>query len=138
MYEVNKSRTLYFDARSSRIEIMSALLTEQGFRDQLHQYKRLQRIEKGCINTVVIAQHKLTGARVAIKSIQKDHYFKRQKIERVSEAESLELCKDSPYLVNLVEKFTIGEEIFLVTKFAAGGDLTRFCMRRMEACFKDG
>ena len=48
---------------------MSALLTEQGFKNQLDQYGALRRIKEGCMNKVAIGQHKLTGAKVAIKAI---------------------------------------------------------------------
>ena len=74
----------------------------------------------------------MTGAEVAIKSIDKKKYVRLQKEGRLSEAEALELCKESAHVVNLIEKFTWQGEIYLVTKFAAGGDLLQFCLKHEE------
>ena len=98
----------------------------------------MRTINEGCNNAVAIAQHKLTGAEVAIKSIEKKKYARLQKEDRVSEAEALELCKESAHVVNLIEKFTLHGEIYLVTKFAAGGDLLQYCLRREEQSLAQG
>ena len=120
------------------MEMMSAILTEQGFRTQLDQYAVYRTINEGCSNAVAIARHKLTGADVAIKCIQKKKYARLQKEDRVSEAEALELCKESAYIVNLIEKFTLFGEIYLVTKFAAGGDLLQYCLNSEEKSIAAG
>ena len=38
-----------------------------------------------------------------------------KKFDKVAEADSHEMCKPSKYIVNLVEKFVIGDQVFLVT-----------------------
>ena len=78
----------------------------------------------------MIAKHKLTSALVVIKSINKAKYERLQNEDRVSEAEALELCKESAYIINLIEKFNYKGDIYLVTKFACGGDLLQYCMKR--------
>ena len=63
------------------------------------------------------------SALVVIKSIEKAKYERLQKEDLVSEAEALELCKESVYIIKLIEKFNYKGDIYLVTKFACGGDL---------------
>ena len=78
----------------------------------------------------MIAKHKLTSALVVIKSIDMVEYERLQKEDRVSEAEALELCKESSYIINLIEKIKYQGDIYLVTKFACGGDLLQNCIKR--------
>eukprot|EP00806_Schmidingerella_arcuata_P000006 Macronucleus_1002.p1 GENE.Macronucleus_1002~~Macronucleus_1002.p1 ORF type:complete len:302 (+),score=87.86 Macronucleus_1002:1-906(+) len=123
---------LFFESRRERKDVLDAILVEQGFANQLDQYAITRKASEGCSNPVIIASHKLTGAKVAIKSIEKNKYARLQKEDRVSEAEALELCQDSAHIVNLIEKFTFQGEIYLVTKYASGGDLLQYCLKQEQ------
>jgi len=41
----------------------------------------------------------------------------------------MELCAESEHIVNLVEKFAMAGQVYIVTKFAAGGDLLHYCLQ---------
>ena len=62
MLSLKKSRMLFFETRRQRKEVLEAILTEQGFTNQLDQYSIAHKIGEGCSNPVVIGQHKLTNA----------------------------------------------------------------------------
>ena len=123
MLNAKKSRMLYFETRRERKEALVAILTEQGFQSQLDQYRVIKAIDSGCSNPVMIAEHKLTGGWVVIKSIEKERYESLQAENGVTEDEAHELCRDSPHVISLIEKFQLQGDIYLVTKYASGQDL---------------
>ena len=71
----------------------------------------------------MIAEHKLTAGWVVIKSIEKEKYESLQTENRVAEDEAHELCRDSPHVISLIEKFQLQGDVYLVTKYASGQDL---------------
>ena len=42
----------------------------------------------------------------------------------------MEACADSEHIVTFVEKFYIQEQVYIVSKFAAGGDLLHYCLQQ--------
>lgn len=88
----------------------------------------LHKIGEGCSNPVVIGNHRLTNLQVAIKAIDIHKYVRLQKEDRISEADAMELCQDSDFIVNFIEKFAMDGQVYIVTKFAPGGDLLHYCL----------
>lgn len=128
MLTPKKSRMLFFETRKQRKEVLESILTAQGFGNQLEQYAISHKIGEGCSNPVVIGQHKLTGTKVAIKAIDVQKYARLQKEDRIAEADAMELCADSEHIVSLIEKFAMAGQVYIVTKFASGGDLLHYCL----------
>lgn len=44
----------------------------------------------------------------------------------------MELFKESPHIVNLLESFKQDNVVYLITKFAEGGDLLQCCVTRQS------
>ena len=65
---------------------------------------------------------------VAIKSINTIKYKKLAADNNISEADSMNACKDSPNVVRLLDYFEIDNMTYLVTKFAEGKDLLEYCI----------
>ena len=75
-----------------------------------------------------MAEHRLTGVKVAIKVIKKKRYSRLTIENNISEAEAMWKCRESKQIVELIEKFEHEGKIFLVTKYARAGDLLTYCM----------
>ena len=80
------------------------ILLTQGFKDQLAQYKYQELIE-GHSNPIILAEHYLTGVKVAIKVIKKKLYKRLTDENNISEAEAMWKCRESKQIVELIEKF---------------------------------
>ena len=52
-----------------------------------------------------------------------------KKASVILEADALEMCRESSNVINIVERFKLKGRSYFVTKYAAGGDLTNFCMK---------
>lgn len=39
------------------------------------------------------------------------------------------MCKESPYIIDLIEEFEFEDKVYFVTKLEEGDDLTKFCMK---------
>ena len=89
---------------------------------------------EGSSARLLVARHNLTGVVITIKSIDGTKVVKMWQRDRISEAESLQLCKGSAFVMNLVEKFTLKDRVYLVTKYAAGGNLLDYCLKQEELC----
>ena len=76
----------------------------------------------------MIGKHRITGTKVALKAIDIYKYIRLKKEHRIDEVEAMEACADSEHIVSFVEKFYIEEQVYIVSKFAAGGDLLHYCL----------
>ena len=133
-----KSRVLYFPTRESRQTAIDIVLRQQGFDSQLDQYHLISEIEEGCSNPVHIARHKLSDMKVAIKAIPAKKYLRLQQENMIDEGAAMDLCRDSENVIGLVEKFKMDGNVYIVTKYAAGGDLLSYCMKQAERTDSDG
>ena len=124
VYKTSKSRTLFVTEELQRQQIIKAILNAQGFRDQIDQYEIEADIggEQSC-NQVSLATHKVTGQRVAIKVVNNSQYERLAEENHISECDAMRSCPDSDHVVRLVEEFRINRQVFIVTKYASGGDL---------------
>ena len=123
-----KSRMLFFESRRLRETALSMILLQQGYTSQIDQYDINCEVEEGCSNPVYIARHRTTDAKVAIKTVPTKKYLRLQKENMIDEGSAMELCRDCENVMGLVEKFKIGTNVYIVTKFAHGGDLLNYCM----------
>lgn len=56
-------------------------------------------------------------------------YKNLQKSQGFSEAEAILMCKGSAFVIDFIEMFDLRGRVYMVTKFASGGDLSQFCMK---------
>ena len=69
---------------------------------------------------------------VAIKAMHAKVYSRLQEENGIDEAGAMELCQDSDRIVNLVEMFKLDGWVFIVSKYASGGDLLRYCLQHSD------
>ena len=122
----NKSRTIYSESRADRKELLNAILSAQGFQNQLEQYEVEQVIGEGSCNPVYLGFNKISGVKVAIKVMETSKYQRLSYENQISEGNAMTVCQKSNNVVNFIEEFVIGEETYIVTKFAQGGDLLNY------------
>ena len=130
VFAEKKSRMVFLESRKQRAEVLSAILTAQGYPSQLEQYEVEYEIEEGSSNPVAIGFHKGTGTRVAIKATDSKKYQRLAQENHVSEAEAMSMCIDNKRVVTFVEEFRQQNNHYLVTNFAPGGDLLKYCMSK--------
>ena len=65
-------RSIYFASEDSMKHWHEEILTAQGFWEQrINQYEPVAKLGEGSFGVVILSQHKNTGAKVAVKVIQK-------------------------------------------------------------------
>ena len=67
--------------------------------------------------------------RVVVKSVNKKGYERSTHKNSIAEAEAMEMCKESRYVVGLVDYLEVGEMVYIVSKFQEGGDLRQYLCR---------
>ena len=75
-----------------------------------------QPIHVDYICTVKLAEHKVTGAKTAIKIINKEAFYQSCEIQKLQEANILAQCKH-PNIVKLIEYFTTLKDIYIITEY---------------------
>ena len=89
----------------------------------MEYYKFVKLIGKGAFGKVTLGIHKLTGKKVAIKSIEKSYMkdeFSRKKV--FQEVYILKKIRHSN-IIRLLEVFESPQHLFMVMEYAGKGDL---------------
>jgi len=69
-----QQRFIYFESEEAQNYWHMKILREQGYLDQrIKQYKPVQKLGEGSFGTVMLAEHKNSGVKVAVKFINKAH-----------------------------------------------------------------
>uniref|UniRef100_A0A3Q2Z1A1 non-specific serine/threonine protein kinase n=1 Tax=Hippocampus comes TaxID=109280 RepID=A0A3Q2Z1A1_HIPCM len=102
-------------------EIMEKLRTIVSIGDPKKKYTRYEKIGQGASGTVYTAIDVATGQEVAIKQINLQKQPKKELI--INEILVMKEMKN-PNIVNFVDSFLVGEELFVVMEYLAGGSLT--------------
>jgi len=102
-------------------EIMEKLRTIVSIGDPKKKYTRYEKIGQGASGTVYTAIDVATGQEVAIKQINLQKQPKKELI--INEILVMKELKN-PNIVNFVDSFLVGEELFVVMEYLAGGSLT--------------
>ncbi|XP_035279079.1 serine/threonine-protein kinase PAK 2-like isoform X1 [Anguilla anguilla] len=102
-------------------EIMEKLRTIVSVGDPKKKYTRYEKIGQGASGTVYTAIDVATGQEVAIKQINLQKQPKKELI--INEILVMKELKN-PNIVNFVDSFLVGEELFVVMEYLAGGSLT--------------
>uniref|UniRef100_A0A669E0A4 non-specific serine/threonine protein kinase n=1 Tax=Oreochromis niloticus TaxID=8128 RepID=A0A669E0A4_ORENI len=102
-------------------EIMDKLRTIVSIGDPKKKYTRYEKIGQGASGTVFTAIDVSTGQEVAIKQINLQKQPKKELI--INEILVMKELKN-PNIVNFLDSFLMGEELFVVMEYLAGGSLT--------------
>ncbi|XP_028831848.1 serine/threonine-protein kinase PAK 2a [Denticeps clupeoides] len=102
-------------------EIMEKLRTIVSVGDPKKKYTRYEKIGQGASGTVFTAIDVATGQEVAIKQINLQKQPKKELI--INEILVMKELKN-PNIVNFLDSFLVGEELFVVMEYLAGGSLT--------------
>lgn len=102
-------------------EIMEKLRTIVSVGDPKKKYTRYEKIGQGASGTVYTAIDIATGQEVAIKQIILQKQPKKELI--INEILVMKELKN-PNIVNYVDSFLVGDELFVIMEYLAGGSLT--------------
>ncbi|XP_023646311.1 serine/threonine-protein kinase PAK 2b [Paramormyrops kingsleyae] len=102
-------------------EIMDKLRTIVSIGDPKKKYTRYEKIGQGASGTVFTAIDVATGQEVAIKQINLQKQPKKELI--INEILVMKELKN-PNIVNFLDSFLVGDELFVVMEYLAGGSLT--------------
>uniref|UniRef100_A0A8C4XFR7 non-specific serine/threonine protein kinase n=1 Tax=Erpetoichthys calabaricus TaxID=27687 RepID=A0A8C4XFR7_ERPCA len=108
-------------AKMTDEEIMEKLRTIVSIGDPKKKYTRYEKIGQGASGTVFTAIDVATGQEVAIKQINLQKQPKKELI--INEILVMKELKN-PNIVNFLDSFLVGDELFVVMEYLAGGSLT--------------
>ncbi|KAL8574794.1 Serine/threonine-protein kinase PAK 3 [Nucella lapillus] len=113
-------------------EIMEKLRTIVSIGDPNRKYTKMEKIGQGASGTVYIALEVATGREVAIKTMNLSQQPKKELIIN----EILVMRENqNPNIVNYLDSYLVGEELWVVMEFLAGGSLTDVVT---ETCMDEG
>ena len=89
-------RSIYFQRRQNLEAVHAAILAKQGFslENRLEQYQVISKLGEGTFGTVMLAQHKFSQVKVAIKMVDKSKIARlfTQNNQMFQELEVLRIC----------------------------------------------
>ncbi|CAL1532718.1 unnamed protein product [Lymnaea stagnalis] len=119
-------------AKMTSEEIMEKLRTIVSIGDPNRKYTKMEKIGQGASGTVYIAVEVATGREVAIKTMNLSQQPKKELIIN----EILVMRENqNPNIVNYLDSYLVGEELWVVMEFLAGGSLTDVVT---ETCMDEG
>ncbi|KAK7808714.1 hypothetical protein U0070_011789 [Myodes glareolus] len=108
-------------AKMTDEEIMEKLRTIVSIGDPKKKYTRYEKIGQGASGTVFTATDVALGQEVAIKQINLQKQPKKELI--INEILVMKELKN-PNIVNFLDSYLVGDELFVVMEYLAGGSLT--------------
>ncbi|XP_071990052.1 serine/threonine-protein kinase PAK 1 isoform X1 [Engystomops pustulosus] len=119
-------------AKMSDEEILEKLRSIVSVGDPKKKYTRFEKIGQGASGTVYIAIEVATGQEVAIKQMN----LKQQPKKELIINEILVMRENKhPNIVNYLDSYLVGEELWVVMEYLAGGSLTDVVT---ETCMAEG
>ncbi|MEE6511933.1 hypothetical protein FKM82_018818 [Ascaphus truei] len=119
-------------AKMSDEEILEKLRSIVSVGDPKKKYTRFEKIGQGASGTVYIAVDIATGQEVAIKQMNLQQQPKKELI--INEILVMRENKN-PNIVNYLDSYLVGEELWVVMEYLAGGSLTDVVT---ETCMDEG
>ncbi|XP_075054698.1 serine/threonine-protein kinase PAK 1 isoform X2 [Mixophyes fleayi] len=113
-------------------EILEKLRSIVSVGDPKKKYTRFEKIGQGASGTVYIAVDVATGQEVAIKQMNLQQQPKKELI--INEILVMRENKN-PNIVNYLDSYLVGEELWVVMEYLAGGSLTDVVT---ETCMDEG
>ena len=131
-----QQRSVYFESRETMALWESTILRAQGFSEEnrIDQFELIGKLGEGTFGIVVLGCHKISKDKFAIKVMKKEQITKVFEVnnEAFNEREILQEFSRSKNsnILELVDSFEDAENIFLVTKLMAGGDMLNYLMKQ--------
>ncbi|KAM4797410.1 serine/threonine-protein kinase PAK 1 isoform 1-T2 [Rhinophrynus dorsalis] len=119
-------------AKMSDEEILEKLRSIVSVGDPKKKYTRFEKIGQGASGTVYIAVDVSTGQEVAIKQMNLQQQPKKELI--INEILVMRQNKN-PNIVNYLDSYLVGDELWVVMEYLAGGSLTDVVT---ETCMDEG
>jgi serine/threonine-protein kinase len=122
----------------NQVERVLAEQRRQAKASVLGSYQLIKNLGKGTSGTVYRARVQRTGAEVAIKVFDREHYENDQFMHRFKREADVGLELDHPHILKV---FTVGESRgyhYMVMELAEGGDLRRRLKKRGKIPERDG
>ncbi|XP_076435822.1 LOW QUALITY PROTEIN: serine/threonine-protein kinase PAK 3-like [Babylonia areolata] len=113
-------------------EILEKLRTIVSIGDPNRKYTKMEKIGQGATGTVYIAIEVATGREVAIKTMNLSQQPKKELI--INEIIVMKENQNAN-IVNYLDSYLVGEELWVVMEFLAGGSLTDIVT---ETCMDEG
>ena len=116
--------------------VHQAILLKQGItsENKFDQYVAQGKLGKGSFGVVVLAQHRFSKVKVAIKVVDKSKIVRHFTThgQMFQELEVLKLCTygQCQSVLPLIEHFEDTHYLYIVTKFMPGGDLLNYLMHQ--------
>ncbi|XP_014673802.1 PREDICTED: serine/threonine-protein kinase PAK 3-like isoform X2 [Priapulus caudatus] len=127
-----KQETRAKKKKMSDEEILEKLRTIVSVGDPNRKYTKMEKIGQGASGTVYTAIETATGMEVAIKQMNLSQQPKKELI--INEILVMRENKN-PNIVNYLDSYLVGEELWVVMEYLAGGSLTDVVT---ETCMDEG
>ena len=126
----DRTRLLYFQTQELQQENLNMLLAQQGFENRLDQYDLVEKLGDGAFSQVMLAQHRLTNEKFAMKIIPYATFNSFRKAQIAREVELQARSKNCPNVVRFKEQFTVEDMVCIVMENMPGGDLQQYLAQR--------
>lgn len=80
----------------------------------------------GSFSKVVLATHKTTGVKYAVKIVSKLHMISEQKVHYVMNEKNILRSLHHPNIIRLLSTFQTNDELFYILEYAEGGELLEY------------
>ena len=77
-----------------------------------------------------MAKHNVLGVMVVIKNIPSEFYYRKEASFAISEVNAQHRCQKSEYVLGILDTFETDGNVYIVTKYEAGGDLANYADAR--------
>ena len=81
----------------------------------------------------MVAKHNVLGVKVVIKNIPSEFYHAKAASFAISEVNAQHRCQKSEYVLGILDSFEVDGNVYIVTKYEAGGDLADYADARGQS-----
>eukprot|EP00124_Ichthyophonus_hoferi_P005869 Ihof_evm1s1007 gene=Ihof_evmTU1s1007 len=115
-----------YHEHSTSWQVLEQLANEPGFRYDITQFDIIKQIGSGAFGRVLLCKHALTGQKVVLKAIEKQHIRKdKQRQHLKDEKDVLKTLAEHncPFVVHAVGCFQDADCLYFVMEYVSGGEL---------------
>ena len=132
-----QQRSIYFESFEAQQYWFELILTTQGFyEERINSYRVVKKLGEGAFGTVMLAEHKISSMKVAVKYIRKAH-IKKTYADCSQHFAEIELSKllqnhQSNNLIHTIEAFEDDEYYYIINDFMQAGDLFNYICEQQD------
>ena len=118
------------DSANDRERVQFKAETNYNYSD----LKMMRMIGEGTFGQVKVVQHKQSGRVYALKCMTKQYIEDNRQVSNVmTERDTLYLCRDCNFIVNLYQTFNLPNEISMLLDFVQGGELWTYIYEKTDS-----